>query len=240
MLEAAARTKRRTLVLTPNTAVQQQWLDQHPQYIDPAGAELASTTGDLTATVTVLIYQRLTVWDRTSNEPDTDSDIEPGSDTKTPALARAGRAAARDLARPEDLLELLHPNARDLLARAADLGPWTLVLGECHHLIQTRGALTLAFTRALGDDVVVVGLTATPPVALTAPQRRVHNALFVTLLHARGITAVLPERADQQGNRLRRGAARGRPVSYDRERCKDRSVIERSYAQLKQWRVLAT
>ena len=30
------------------------------------------------------------------------------------------------------------------------------------------------------------------------------------------------------------------PVSYNRERYKDRNVIERSYEQLKQWRGLAT
>jgi putative transposase len=51
---------------------------------------------------------------------------------------------------------------------------------------------------------------------------------------------VIPERADQQGHRLRRGSNGGRPVSYDTERYKDRNVIERSYEQLKQWRGLAT
>ena len=72
-LEAAAQTGRRTLVLTPNTAVHQQWLDQHHQYIDPAGTDAASATGDLAATVTVLTYQRLTVWDRASPDPDSGS-----------------------------------------------------------------------------------------------------------------------------------------------------------------------
>ena len=43
------------------------------------------------------------------------------------------------------------------------------------------------------------------------------------LLRARGITAVIPERADQQGHRLRRGALGGRPVGYDIERYKDRT-----------------
>ena len=65
---------------------------------------------------------------------------------------------------------------------------------------------------------------------------RAHRAL----LRERGITAVIPERADQQGHRLRRGSAGGRPVSYDTERYKDRNVVERSYEQLKQWRGLAT
>ena len=60
------------------------------------------------------------------------------------------------------------------------------------------------------------------------------------LLRERGITTVIPERADQQGHRLRRGSAGGRPVSYDTDRYKDRNVIERSYEKLKQWRGLAT
>ena len=60
------------------------------------------------------------------------------------------------------------------------------------------------------------------------------------LLRERGIAAVIPERADQKGHRLRRGSAGGRPVSHDVERYKDRNVIERSYETLKQWRGLAT
>ena len=194
-LEAAARTRRRTLVLTPNTAVQQQWLDQHAQYIDPAGADPAAASRDLTATVTVLTYQRLTVWDRTEGEPDTstDSDAEPGAAPEPAGPARARRAAARDLSQPDELLALLHPNARDMLTRAASLGSWTLVLDECHHLIETWGALALAFTRTLGDDVVVIGLTATPPVTFTAPQRRVHDALFGTADFAVATPAVVKE-----------------------------------------------
>ena len=51
---------------------------------------------------------------------------------------------------------------------------------------------------------------------------------------------MIPERADQQQHRVRRGAAGGRPVSYDTEMYKDRNVIERSYEKFKQWRGLAT
>ena len=198
-LEAAARTGRRTLVLTPNTAVQQQWLEQHAQFIDPAGTDPAGASRDLTATVTVLTYQRLTVWDRTGGEPDVSNDTSTGSDADPVTapvptqLARARRAATRDLDQPEELLALLHPNARSMLTFAAGLGPWTLVLDECHHLIETWGALALAFTRALGDDVVVIGLTATPPVALSAPQRRVHDALFGTADFAVATPAVVKE-----------------------------------------------
>ena len=72
------------------------------------------------------------------------------------------------------------------------------------------------------------GRPRTRPDALLADKAyssRAHR----TLLRTRGITAVIPERAYQQGHRLRRGSAGGRPVSYDRERYKDRNVIERSY-----------
>ena len=59
-------------------------------------------------------------------------------------------------------------------------------------------------------------------------------------LHARGIQVVIPEPADQQANRARRGSRGGRPVSYDHDLYKQRNVVERSFALLKQWRGLAT
>ena len=83
------------------------------------------------------------------------------------------------------------------------------------------------------------GRPRTRPDALLADKAyssRAHRQL----LRERGIQAVIPERADQRGHRLRRGLQGGRPVSYDTERYKDRNVIERSYEQLKQWPGLAT
>ena len=55
-------------------------------------------------------------------------------------------------------------------------------------------------------------------------------------LRTRGIKAVIPEPADQQGHRRRRGARGGRPVGLDAAAYKGRNVIERQYAHLKQWR----
>jgi hypothetical protein len=77
-----------------------------------------------------------------------------------------------------DLLDLLHPRGRELVARAAASGPWTLVLDECHHLLETWGALCRALVRALGDDTWVVGLTATPRTSLTERQAQLHDELF--------------------------------------------------------------
>lgn len=59
-------------------------------------------------------------------------------------------------------------------------------------------------------------------------------------LRGRGIRTVIPEPADQQGHRKRRGSAGGRPVTYDRADYRGRNVIERSFVHLKQWRALAT
>ena len=61
-----------------------------------------------------------------------------------------------------------------------------------------------------------------------------------TRLRARGIQVVIPEPADQQANRKRRGSRGGRPVTFDRELYKNRNVVERSFNLLKQWRALAT
>lgn len=59
-------------------------------------------------------------------------------------------------------------------------------------------------------------------------------------LRRRGIISVIPEPADQQGHRKRRGSRGGRPVSYDTDDYKNRNVIERGFNQTKQWRGLAT
>lgn len=59
-------------------------------------------------------------------------------------------------------------------------------------------------------------------------------------LRSRGIVAVIPEPADQQGHRKRRGTRGGRPVGYDHEDYKGRNVVERSFNETKQRRGLAT
>lgn len=59
-------------------------------------------------------------------------------------------------------------------------------------------------------------------------------------LRRRGVRAVIPERADQQANRLRRGPAGGRPPAFDRDLYKARNVVERCFNRLKQFRAIAT
>ena len=56
----------------------------------------------------------------------------------------------------------------------------------------------------------------------------------------RGLQAVIPERADQKANRLRRGKRGGRPPAFDHELYKTANVVERCFARLKQFRAIAT
>jgi transposase len=61
-----------------------------------------------------------------------------------------------------------------------------------------------------------------------------------THLRDRGITAVIPEPADQIANRARRGSRGGRPPTFDREAYKARNAVERAINKLRQHRAAAT
>ncbi|MEW1599850.1 IS5 family transposase [Streptomyces sp. NPDC093808] len=60
------------------------------------------------------------------------------------------------------------------------------------------------------------------------------------LLRRRGIAATIPERRDQVANRRRLGRLGGRPPAFDKEIYRDRNVVERCFARLKQFRAIAT
>ena len=83
------------------------------------------------------------------------------------------------------------------------------------------------------------GHPRTTPEALLgdkAYSSRGHRAM----LAARRITTVIPQPSDQVRHRHARGSAGGRPPDFDATRYRDRNVVERSYALMKQWRGLAT
>ena len=60
------------------------------------------------------------------------------------------------------------------------------------------------------------------------------------LLRQRRIAHTIPERSDQQQARARRGARGGRPPLVDPARYRQRNVVERAIARLKQHRAIAT
>jgi transposase len=59
-------------------------------------------------------------------------------------------------------------------------------------------------------------------------------------LRRRQITAVIPEKTDQQASRKNKGSAGGRPVSFDPARYRQRNTVERCFQKIKTWRGLAT
>jgi transposase len=61
-----------------------------------------------------------------------------------------------------------------------------------------------------------------------------------TWLRRRGIAATIPERADQQAHRHRRGRAGARPPVLDPVVYRRRNVVERCFNRLKRYRAIAT
>jgi superfamily II DNA or RNA helicase len=170
-LEAARRLGRPTVVLCPNTAIQAQWMAQWQAAFSPA-AVAATASRELPTPLTVLTYQALCTLGAAGTA---DAGNGPGNGRgDAVSVNRAGHARGLD---GDGVLSLLHPNGRELIARLRDGGPWTLVLDECHHLLETWGRLLQAVIGQL-DGPRVIGLTATPPHMMTAEQAELHRTLF--------------------------------------------------------------
>jgi transposase len=77
------------------------------------------------------------------------------------------------------------------------------------------------------------------PVRVLADKAYSHPSTRVAL-RARKVRFTCPQRSDQIARRLAKGAVGGRPADFDPEIYRDRNVIERCFARLKQFRDLAT
>jgi superfamily II DNA or RNA helicase len=175
-LEAARRLGHPTVVLCPNTAIQAQWIAQWQAAFSPAEVT-ATASRELPTPLTVLTYQALCTLGSAGNGDAGNSDAGNGGvgdGGASVAVNGAGRARGLD---GDGVLSLLHPNGRELIARLRDGGPWTLVLDECHHLLELWGRLLQAVIGQL-DGPRVIGLTATPPHLMTAEQAELHRTLF--------------------------------------------------------------
>ncbi|TDT34523.1 DEAD/DEAH box helicase family protein [Naumannella halotolerans] len=158
-LSTAQRWQRRTVVLCPNLAIQQQWLDTWQQMVGPGHG---STDRRLDAELTVLTYQSLAVFDD-----------EDGAGPE-----------------PRSHIDRLHPRGAELLAALQQAGPLTLVLDECHHLLQAWGQLLDEILQTL-PEARVLGLTATPPQSLTTTEATLLDRLFGRPLYTASIPAAV-------------------------------------------------
>jgi len=203
-LEIARRIGRPTLVLCPNTAIQSQWERQWRGF-QPAVVRSSCEAAEL-APLTILTYQAVSVLDNETDELDTRSlalwqsalqDSEGLPPEEAAAQIERMRTAGSPLYRTElaryrqktrqlvaeggerrELLGLLHPNGRRLIEEMKEWGNWTLVMDECHHLLDLWGYLLRAFVEELGPDTFKVGLTATPPRDLDAREQVLYRDLF--------------------------------------------------------------
>ncbi|WP_210771869.1 DEAD/DEAH box helicase, partial [Streptomyces albidus (ex Kaewkla and Franco 2022)] len=177
-LEAARRLGDPVVVLTPNTAIQGQWLREWAAFAPGTAAVPAGTDRTLDSPVTVLTYQSLASFD-----PDAEID-EDGTET-APAGARNSPAATQHLHR-------LRPQGLQLVESLRRTGRFTLLLDECHHLLDTWGELVAELLREL-PDATVIGLTATPPDRLTPSQAQLVGELFGPAVQGPSIPAAVRE-----------------------------------------------
>lgn len=185
----AAREGHRALVLSPTVTIRQQWLRTASGLAtDPSAV---SDDPDRVGDLTVLTYQLLSVtgdgspFDDLARAVWTDELVASGrteADAATwlaelavdnPTRHRSGiRSRSRRLRsrftrqRPSDLARVLHPNAVALIDRLVEAGVRTVVLDECHHLLD-HWAIVVAYLaariRESGAEPKLIGLTATLP-----------------------------------------------------------------------------
>ncbi len=201
-MEIVRRLGRPALVLAPNSAVQTQWIKAAEQFGAPAGTAVANVDAPLAC----LTYQALCQlndpgevlsevaerrWAEQRGAAVASSVAEVIADSRSwsgAALRRRDaeiaqvtatlkREIARSPAGASSLLSLLAPGARQRIQRLAERRVGTVVLDECHHLASLWGYVVRAVLSQLGD-VHVVGLTATPPTALTSDEQALYKAIL--------------------------------------------------------------
>ncbi|MGW8375153.1 DEAD/DEAH box helicase family protein [Streptomyces sp. ODS28] len=176
-LEAARRRGDPVVVFCPNTAIQGQWLREWRAFTDAGGAEgtvPAGTDRALSSPVTVLTYQSLASFD-----PDAE-------------VAEDGGRAEQKEEKAVRHLHRLRPQGRELVDSLRQLGRCTLLLDECHHLLDTWGELLAELLREL-PEATVIGLTATPPDRLTPAQAALVEELFGPAVRGPSIPAAVRE-----------------------------------------------
>ncbi|WP_417556070.1 DEAD/DEAH box helicase family protein [Microbacterium sp.] len=191
----AAREQRRTLVLAPSLTIPQQWV-RTARTLAPNDDQVSDDPAHL-SDLTVLTYQLLSVTGDSSPFDDlaraqwTDELTESGrtqadAETWLATIATDNRAQyLRGIrkrsaslrrrfaqARPDMLARVLHPNAIALIDRLVESGVDTIVLDECHHLLD-HWAIVVAYLRARirerGGTGLLIGLTATLPATADGP-----------------------------------------------------------------------
>ena len=177
------------LVLSPNSAIQSQWLARTDLFSFPTTNDgITSSNPDRAAWLNSLTYQSVTIPTRSSSVVDAGAvelwksrliEMQQVVDTVEAQIwiddlrqnnidyfesqfSKYKKLIRDDLSRGGDSISLLHESSRATLKRLADAKVELLILDECHHLLGHWGRV-LADALDLLNNPVVVGLTATPP-----------------------------------------------------------------------------
>ncbi|MCI7671496.1 MAG: DEAD/DEAH box helicase family protein [Schaalia hyovaginalis] len=206
----AVRDGRRALILAPTSVIRDQWANTARERFgigegaaeDPQMLVDSDEVGDLN----IMTYQRLSVVD--SSSPFADAareqwieEMERSWSDRERALAwleelqysnpkeyskgiRSRANAIRKNLRsldPRVLEQTLHPRALALIEGLVRAGVRTIVLDECHHLLD-HWALVLHLLRSkieeAGGDPLLIGLTATPPDPASPAEERNYTGLL--------------------------------------------------------------
>src|SRR5215207_2723882 len=171
-LEAIRRLGRPAVVFGPNTAIQAQWVRQWEAF-SPATVHVG-VDRSLDSPITALTYQSLATFDADEEvDEEGHGSVEPSSDCGA-------------------LLDRLHPNGRALFDELRTMERLTVVLDECHHLLEVWGRL-VADLLASVPHAYVLGLTATPARSLTKDQAELVDDLFGHPIYATSIPSVVRE-----------------------------------------------
>jgi superfamily II DNA or RNA helicase len=191
-VELVRRIGRRALVLAPNSAVQAQWMRSIRLFTRSPQDAPRFAGAHPTAPLACLTYQALCQledpeialgrvavarWEeeRAAATGAAVEDVRLEAERYTGAAAERRReeigritaAVKREIARGEHagvtIGELLSASARARVEHLRAAGVGAVVLDECHHLASLWGYVVRAVIEELGDDVHVIGLTATPP-----------------------------------------------------------------------------
>jgi superfamily II DNA or RNA helicase len=199
-VELVRRIGRRALVLTPNSAVQMQWPRAIRRFASrTAGPEPAFPIACMTYQSLCQLEDPEVLIGRVAAErwvaeraKATGQGIEdvqserydgPAAERRSREIARITAAIKREIARGEhagvELADLLSETARSRVAALQAGRVGVVVLDECHHLASMWGYVVRAVLDLLGgDDVHVIGLTATPPSDLTGEETELYAELL--------------------------------------------------------------
>ncbi len=176
------------LVLSPNSAIQAQWIDRTSLFdLDGRESEIKLTSRE-PGLLTSLTYQSLTMVRTQGDDLEQDATdvwvarvIESGEAidqqsalawledlrTSNPSyyedqMKKHRKRVRNELEDEQGSMAWLNERSRDAILGLKKAGVGLLILDECHHLTEHWGKV-LAEVKELLDDPVVLGLTATPP-----------------------------------------------------------------------------